>query len=98
MTLQVGLPAESYTSDASWQRDRERLVMPGWWVVAHHAEVPDTGDAIPFEIAGVPMLVVNDGGGRIRVFLNACRHRAGPPGHPPCPPGAVARWAALARR
>ncbi len=78
MTLQVGLPAESYTSDAAWKRDRERLVMPGWWVVAHRAEVPATGDAIPFEIAGVPLVVVNDGGTRIRVFLNACRHRAGP--------------------
>ena len=78
MALQVGLPAESYTSEAAWQRDREQLVLPGWWVVAHQAEIPDRGDVVPFTIAGTPLLVVQAGIDRVRVFLNACRHRAGP--------------------
>lgn len=78
MALQTGLSAGSYTTGAAWERDRQRLVMPGWWVVAHQVEVPARGDAVPFTIAGTPLLIVRQADDRIRVFLNACRHRAGP--------------------
>lgn len=44
-------------------------------VVAPSASVPQPGDFVADEIAGLPLLVVRGDDGTVRVFLNACRHR-----------------------
>ncbi len=46
-------------------------------VVGLSADVPDTGDCFATEVAGVPLLLVRGEDGRIRAFLNICRHRGG---------------------
>lgn len=44
-------------------------------VVAPGSAVPNPGDFVADEIAGLPLLVVRGDDGVVRVFLNACRHR-----------------------
>ena len=46
--------------------------------LAFTSDVPEPGDAIPLMAAGVPLILVRDRAGAIRVFHNVCRHRAGP--------------------
>jgi choline monooxygenase len=76
--LRPTLPASSYHGDAAWRRDRDALIGPGAFVVAHVDEIPNPGDVSVFEIAGWRLLVVRGDDGEIRVFHDTCRHRAGP--------------------
>jgi phenylpropionate dioxygenase-like ring-hydroxylating dioxygenase large terminal subunit len=46
-------------------------------VVGLSADVPDTGDCMATEVAGVPLLLVRGEDARVRAFLNICRHRGG---------------------
>ncbi len=78
MSLRIGLPASRYTTQAAWDADRQHRILPGWWVVAHQQEIPDTGDAVTFSVAGCPLVVVRDREETVRVYWNVCRHRAGP--------------------
>lgn len=43
--------------------------------VALGCEVPDPGDYLAFDIAGVPVLLIRNDDGSIRGVLNTCRHR-----------------------
>jgi phenylpropionate dioxygenase-like ring-hydroxylating dioxygenase large terminal subunit len=44
-------------------------------VVAPSAAVPNAGDFVTEDIAGMPLLVVRGDDHQVRVFLNVCRHR-----------------------
>ena len=73
--LARGLTSTAYTSEAFFALEKERL-FPRSWVFAGFAhELPRAGDAMPVSVAGKPLLLVRDGGKRIRVFHNVCRHR-----------------------
>ena len=70
-----GLTSTAYTSESFFALENERL-FPGAWVFAGFAhELARPGDAMPVGVAGKPLLLVRDGGGRIRAFHNVCRHR-----------------------
>ncbi len=72
--LEHVLPPSAYTSEAQHQRERERLFLPGWHVVATRAELAEDGEFITRDLFGTPILLRNDGG-EIRAFVNACAHR-----------------------
>ncbi|MEC8422915.1 MAG: SRPBCC family protein, partial [Myxococcota bacterium] len=72
------LPASAYTSAETWRLEQARIFEQSWLCVGHALEVPETGDAVPFEFAGWRLIIVRDADGRIHAFHNVCRHRAGP--------------------
>jgi phenylpropionate dioxygenase-like ring-hydroxylating dioxygenase large terminal subunit len=72
------IPAEHYTSEDHASRERS-----GWFLNQPHlatlsSEVPEPGDFVAYEIAGVPIVVVRGPDGVARAFENVCRHRAAP--------------------
>ena len=70
-----GLPNAHYTDPALFQRERQALLLDGWAALGVAAQVPEPGDAEPIGFAGVPLLLLRDRSGRVRVFQNVCRHR-----------------------
>jgi phenylpropionate dioxygenase-like ring-hydroxylating dioxygenase large terminal subunit len=46
-------------------------------VAALSADLPDTGDCVAREVAGVPLLLTRGEDAEVRAFLNICRHRGG---------------------
>jgi phenylpropionate dioxygenase-like ring-hydroxylating dioxygenase large terminal subunit len=46
-------------------------------VAALSADLPDTGDCVAREVAGVPLLLIRGEDAEVRAFLNICRHRGG---------------------
>jgi phenylpropionate dioxygenase-like ring-hydroxylating dioxygenase large terminal subunit len=44
-------------------------------VVCLSCDMPEPGDMVPFDDTGVPILVVRGKDGKVRAFLNTCRHR-----------------------
>jgi phenylpropionate dioxygenase-like ring-hydroxylating dioxygenase large terminal subunit len=70
-----GLPNEHYTDQAVYEEERAALLMSGWSGLAVAAEVPTPGDAVPHTFMGMPLLLIRDTSGVVRVFHNICRHR-----------------------
>lgn len=67
-------PVEHYRSETRLARELEvlrRFPVP----FCPSAALPNAGDYVAREAAGVPLLVVRGRDGRIRAFRNACRHR-----------------------
>lgn len=78
------LVADGFTLPSSWYTDRgvfrleqERILRRSWHFVTHTGNLAEDGDVLPWEIAGVPIVLVRDGGA-IRGYVNICRHRAHP--------------------
>ncbi len=68
------VPAAVYTDPAHFAAEQAALRrLPV--VVAPSALLPEPGTSVTHDGFGVPLLLARDGGGRLRVFLNVCRHR-----------------------
>ncbi len=70
-----GLPPGAYVDEAFYARERETLFRDNWLLAGFAHELAAPGDVRPVELAGVPLLLLRDRDGAIRVFHNACRHR-----------------------
>ena len=64
------LPAVSYQSQEFFDAERERIFSRHWVSVLFDFDVADPGQALPFELCGMPLLAVRDQQGILRVFHN----------------------------
>jgi phenylpropionate dioxygenase-like ring-hydroxylating dioxygenase large terminal subunit len=72
------VPVSAYTDPAQWRKEMDRIFMRLPIMVALSCEIPKPGDYKAMDFAGVPLLVVRGKGGKVRAFMNACRHRGAP--------------------
>jgi choline monooxygenase len=72
----VGMPSTAYTSEAFFELENASLWRRTWVCAGFAHDVPNAGDAMPIELAAVPLMLVRDRDGAINVFFNACRHRS----------------------
>ncbi len=70
-----GLPNGHYIDPALFDEERQAVLFDNWAGLAVGADVPDAGDAKPITFLGMPLLLVRDRLGAVRVFQNICRHR-----------------------
>lgn len=70
-----GLPNAHYTDPAIYAEESLALLQSQWAGLAVTADVPEVGDAKPITFAGIPLLLLRDHAGQVRVFQNICRHR-----------------------
>jgi len=70
-----GLPNAHYTDPATFEAEKHAVLFANWAGVAVASEVPEPGDAKPLDFLGIPLLLIRDKDGDIRVFENTCRHR-----------------------
>lgn len=68
-------PATHYTSQERFAREWDALFWGQPLIVALSGDLPDTGDVVAIEVAGVPVLLVRGEDGEVSAFLNICRHR-----------------------
>ena len=69
------LPPEAYHDPAWYEREQRELFGRTWNLVAYEADLPNPGDHLPIQVGLDPVLVQRGHDGRIRAFLNMCRHR-----------------------
>ena len=69
------LPPAAYTDPGFFALERELVFRRNWISVAFAHEIPDPGDAMPVDAAGMPLVLLRDRQGEIRAFHNVCRHR-----------------------
>ena len=68
-------PADTYTSPELAAKEWQVFFREHPQVVGLSGDLPGPGSFITCEDVGIPMLVTRDREGRVRAFLNACRHR-----------------------
>jgi phenylpropionate dioxygenase-like ring-hydroxylating dioxygenase large terminal subunit len=71
------IPKEAFTRKDVYAAELERIFYgTEWHPVAHESEVPNPGDFKTTKLVDVPLLVARGQDGTVRVFYNACSHRA----------------------
>ena len=70
-----GLPNECYTNPNYLVHEREKIFFNKWTVVGVGSSIPKTGDAKPYDLFGIPLILIRDKEMKIRVFHNVCSHR-----------------------
>ena len=73
--LANGLANAHYIDPTLFDEERRAVLFDNWAGLAVGADVPDIGDAKPVTFLGMPLLLVRDRAGAVRVFQNVCRHR-----------------------
>ncbi len=69
------LPPDCYASPEFYRREVETIFMKCWNLVGREDYVEKPGDYFTHTVAGVGFIVMRGTDGRIRAFVNSCRHR-----------------------
>src|SRR6056297_3654303 len=70
-----GLPNAHYIDPAIFDEEKQAVLFSQWTGLAVASDVPEPGDAVPLTFLGMPLLLIRDKEGDVRVFQNICRHR-----------------------
>lgn len=66
---------EAFVSDQVFQLEMERIFDRNWAFLAHETELPQPGDFVVRALGSASAVLVREDDGRVRAFLNSCRHR-----------------------
>ena len=70
------VPYWVYTDPEIYGREQERIFGgPHWSYIGLDCEIPASGDFLTTRIGDVPVVVVRDETGQVRVVKNECAHR-----------------------
>ena len=69
------VPVTRYTDPAFHKVEVEKVWKKVWQMACREEDIPEVGDHIPYEIAGIQVLVVRSAPGEIKAFRNICLHR-----------------------
>ncbi len=75
MKNSLNLPSKWYVCPKIYERERERIFKPAWWLLGPTFELAQIGDYICDRVSGWPVFAIRSSDGGIRAFLNVCRHR-----------------------
>ena len=70
-----GLPNECYINKDYLAFEREKIFLNKWTVIGVGSSIPKPGDAIPYNLLGIPLIILRNKNMKIRVFHNVCSHR-----------------------
>ena len=70
-----GLPNECYTDLDYLSIERKKIFQNKWVVIGVGSSLPNIGDAKPFDLLGIPLIILRDKNNKIKVFHNVCSHR-----------------------
>ncbi len=77
-SLAPALPSAWYYSDSHYLAEKENIFKKDWVFLCHTREIPNVGDYITADVAGIPVIALRDEQEEIKVLLNICRHRGAP--------------------
>ena len=70
-----GLPNECYLNNDYLEFEKEKVFKNNWTMIGVASSVPNPGDAKPFNLLGIPILIVRNKENEVKVFHNVCSHR-----------------------
>ena len=75
LNIAKGLPNAHYIDSDVFNEEKRSVLYANWSGIGFGKDIPAVGDAKPIDFLGMPVLLVRDLDGSIRVFQNTCRHR-----------------------
>lgn len=69
-----GLPNEHYVSDDMFAAEREALLFANWAGIGFAKDL-EPGEAMPVDLAGLPLVALRTHEGEVGAVQNTCRHR-----------------------
>ena len=69
------LPPWCYTSQQFYDREVDRIFKRTWNFLGREDEVANPGDYVTHDLFGESVIVIRDRAGKVRAFVNSCRHR-----------------------
>jgi phenylpropionate dioxygenase-like ring-hydroxylating dioxygenase large terminal subunit len=72
---QLRVPVARYTSPEFHRLEVETIWKRAWQVACREEDIPETGDHLNYDIAGIGVLVVRSAPDTIKAFRNVCLHR-----------------------
>jgi Rieske 2Fe-2S family protein len=73
--LERSLPGPSYTSEAEFIRERDRVLLPGWFCVGRDEGLAEPGCYLAADVCGESIIVTRADDGGLAGYYNLCRHR-----------------------
>ena len=70
-----GLPNECYTNEDYIKYERDTILSNNWTVIGSASSVPEIGDVKPYNLLGIPLIIIRDKDNLVKVFHNVCSHR-----------------------
>jgi len=70
-----GLPNECYLKGPYTNIERKKIFEDKWVTIGVTSSVPNPGDTKPFDLLGIPLIIIRDKQHQVRVFHNVCSHR-----------------------
>ena len=70
-----GLPNECYNSVEYTNIERKKIFEDKWVVIGVASSVPNPGDAKPFDLLGIPLIILRNKKKQVKVYHNVCSHR-----------------------
>ena len=70
-----GLPNECYLNNDYLEFEKEKIFKNNWTMIGVASSVPNPGDAKPFNLLGIPILIIRNKENEVKVFHNVCSHR-----------------------
>ena len=70
-----GLPNECYTNQDYLAHEKEKIFYNKWTAIGVGSSIPKIGDVKPYNLLGIPLILVRDKNMDVRVFHNVCSHR-----------------------
>lgn len=71
------LPLSVYTTPEQFQTEEQKLFKSLPITVGHEDMVRNPGDFLTRDICGVPFIILRDAKGKLKCFINVCKHRGG---------------------
>lgn len=71
----TGLPNAHYIDPRIYEEEKKVLLFNQWAGLAIASDIKNPGDVIPLNFLGLPLFLIKDKLGTVRVFQNTCRHR-----------------------
>ncbi|MEW6729962.1 MAG: SRPBCC family protein [Acidobacteriota bacterium] len=68
-------PVEYYYSNKRLEKEQQVLFRQYPVIVAHASELKKPGDFVSHDETGIPIVVIHGEDGRLKAFINVCRHR-----------------------
>jgi Rieske 2Fe-2S family protein len=73
--LEHSLPGASYTSEAEFARERDRVLLTGWFCVGRADGLAEPGCYLAADVCGESVIVTRADDGGLAGYYNLCRHR-----------------------
>lgn len=73
--LERSMPGPSYTSEDEFIRERDRVLLPGWFCVGRDENLAEPGCYLTADVCGESIIVTRADDGGLAGYYNLCRHR-----------------------